>query len=336
MLSSSTDANGSFHVSGKVVAVCFVGFCFARRQKTRKTGLCRRSHRKPAAYLTAARELGCLSAARHFQKRLEGRQRHSGGLLDAPPCFSQEVPMTPVEVLEDDPSPSPSPGGHYHGHGLGKRKLPWALLVLALAAIVTFSMSVISLHRVKTLKSELSDLRSEIYRRTTEDSGKAGQRWEAQEGHGEQPKSTHGPEPRPDTDSPKSQQGLQPCLQMIADSRRGTTQRGTALQEVENTILITEGGFYFVYSQVFYTDKTYAMGHVVLQRKHNVVGDDAEEVSLFRCIQSMNREFPHNTCYTGGIVRLEAGDRVELLIPRLLANVSLDGDATFFGAVRLA
>ncbi|KAI1885345.1 hypothetical protein AGOR_G00219180 [Albula goreensis] len=263
--------------------------------------------------------------------------------------------MTPVEVSEDDPSPSPSPGGHYHGHGLRKRRLPWALLVLALAAILTFSMSVISLHRVKTLKSELSDLRSEIYRRTTEDSGKAGQRWEAREGHGsclsqEQPKSTSGPEPRPDSDSPKSQQELQPCLQMIADSRRGTTQRdgntllpwqaglrrGTALQEVENTILITEGGFYFVYSQVFYTDKTYAMGHVVLQRKHNVVGDDAEEVSLFRCIQSMNREFPHNTCYTGGIVRLEAGDRVELLIPRLLANVSLDGDATFFGAVRLA
>ena len=37
-----------------------------------------------------------------------------------------------------------------------------------------------------------------------------------------------------------------------------------------------------------------------------------------------------------GIVRLEVGDRVELLIPRSTAIISLDGDSTFLGAFRLA
>lgn len=42
------------------------------------------------------------------------------------------------------------------------------------------------------------------------------------------------------------------------------------------------------------------------------------------------------TSIPSGIVKLEAGDHLELLIPRSTANVSLDGDATFLGAVKLA
>ncbi|KAJ8246611.1 hypothetical protein GJAV_G00253450 [Gymnothorax javanicus] len=138
---------------------------------------------------------------------------------------------------------------------------------------------------------------------------------------------------------------------MIGDSSRNTILQGrntalpwqsglrwgTALQEEEDAILVREGGFYFIYSQVYYTGKIFAMGHI-LQRKYRVPGDDDEmqAVILFRCIQNMDKDRPHNTCYTGGVVRLEAGDRLELLIPRLSANVSLDGDATFFGAVKLA
>lgn len=52
--------------------------------------------------------------------------------------------------------------------------------------------------------------------------------------------------------------------------------------------------------QVYYRDSTFAMGHVVIRRKRNVVGDEAPDVTLFRCIQNMNPVYPYNTCYTGG------------------------------------
>lgn len=47
-------------------------------------------------------------------------------------------------------------------------------------------------------------------------------------------------------------------------------------------------------------DSTFAMGHVVIRRKRNVVGDEPQYVTLFRCIQNMNPVHPYNTCYTGG------------------------------------
>ncbi|KAG9327897.1 hypothetical protein JZ751_018394 [Albula glossodonta] len=77
------------------------------------------------------------------------------------------------------------------------------------------------------------------------------------------------------------------------------------------------------------------MGHIIIRRKKNIVGDELQDVTLFRCIQNMNMQFPYNTCYTAGIVKLEEGDRVELLIPRKSAHISLDGDSTFFGAIKL-
>ncbi|XP_026888313.2 tumor necrosis factor ligand superfamily member 13B isoform X2 [Electrophorus electricus] len=147
---------------------------------------------------------------------------------------------------------------------------------------------------------------------------------------------------------------FQPCLQMMADSRRKPYQkefaldvhvavpwqtglkRGTALEGDQDDILVREEGYYFIYSQVFYKDPKYAMGHIVLRTKQNVVGDESQHVVLFRCVQSMNAKVPYNTCFTGGIVKLESGDRVELLIPRSTANISLDGDSTFLGAVKLA
>uniref|UniRef100_A0A673X747 TNF superfamily member 13b n=2 Tax=Salmo trutta TaxID=8032 RepID=A0A673X747_SALTR len=145
----------------------------------------------------------------------------------------------------------------------------------------------------------------------------------------------------------------QPCLQMLADSNRETFQkefalephtgiplqeglrRGSALEADSDSILVREEGYYFVYSQVYYMDRIFAMGHVVNRKKRNVVGDEAQHVTLFRCIQDMNPVYPYNTCYTGGIVKLEVGDSVELLIPRSTANISLDGDSTFLGAFRL-
>lgn len=40
--------------------------------------------------------------------------------------------------------------------------------------------------------------------------------------------------------------------------------------------------------------------------------------------------------WCAGIVKLDSGDRLELLIPRTHANISLDGDSTFLGAIKLA
>ncbi|CDQ92381.1 unnamed protein product [Oncorhynchus mykiss] len=150
----------------------------------------------------------------------------------------------------------------------------------------------------------------------------------------------------------------QPCLQMLADSNRETFQkefalephtgipwqevlrRGSALEAESDSILVREEGYYFVYSQVStgrLHERTwmFAMGHVVTRKKRNVVGDEAQHVTLFRCIQDMNPVYLYNTCYTGGIVKLEVGDMVELLIPRSTANISLDGDSSFLGAFRL-
>ncbi|XP_017560176.1 tumor necrosis factor ligand superfamily member 13B isoform X1 [Pygocentrus nattereri] len=172
-----------------------------------------------------------------------------------------------------------------------------------------------------------------------------------------------GRQPEPPSLKKRSLESFQPCLQMIADRKREVFQkefalethtgvpwqtglkRGEALEEDHDTIVVKEEGFFFIYSQVehcdppvtevYYKDSTFAMGHIVIRMKKNVVGDESQHVVLFRCIQSMNLKFPYNTCYTGGIVKLEVGDRVELLIPRSTANISLDGDSTYLGAIKL-
>ncbi|KAL8173234.1 UNVERIFIED_CONTAM: Tumor necrosis factor ligand superfamily member 13B [Gekko kuhli] len=142
---------------------------------------------------------------------------------------------------------------------------------------------------------------------------------------------------------------LQPCLQMMADSKSNVQQqdgssivpwllsfkRGTALQEQGNKILVREAGYFFVYGQVLYTDELFVMGHLIQRKKANVVGDDLSLVTLFRCIQNMPPAYPNNSCYTAGIARLEEGDELQLTIPRRGAKIALDGESTFFGAVRL-
>lgn len=146
----------------------------------------------------------------------------------------------------------------------------------------------------------------------------------------------------------------QPCLQLLANNSRRNyrkevseelftgipwqagLRRGEALQADGDRVLVREEGYYFVYSQVFYIDPFFTMGHVVIRWKRNVVGDEPSNVFLFRCIQSMDKGTPFNSCYTGGIAKLDAGDYLELLIPRPVANVSLEGDSTFMGAVKLA
>ncbi|XP_048835236.1 tumor necrosis factor ligand superfamily member 13B-like isoform X2 [Brienomyrus brachyistius] len=248
------------------------------------------------------------------------------------------------------------------------RRLSWAVLVLTLAAVTSSSLSVLSLYHILALKAEVIGLHAELSRRRGEQQSVsmqrlAGRPQEPQETHAGQKKTLdpvngklnsnhHHQTSQPDVHSIKkrsSEKVLQPCLQMMTNSNREPTlqeehtvlpwltglRRGTALEEKEDAILVKEEGFYFVYSQVFYMDTTFAMGHFIVRKKQNVVGDELKKVILFRCVQNMDPDFPYNTCYTGGIVKLEVGDRVELLIPRKSANVSLDGDSTFLGAIKL-
>ncbi|KAM3862399.1 tumor necrosis factor ligand superfamily member 13B [Diretmus argenteus] len=247
------------------------------------------------------------------------------------------------------------------GQRPGEGRLSWPVFLLTLAAVTTSSLSALSLYQLLALRAEVEGLKSDFCHR----------REEQQEArHGGQPleqMSSRGGSSEP-VDRPESHSAIpltrkrreterlvsQPCLQMLANSSRTTFEkefisephtgipwqvglrRGSALEAEGDRMLVREEGFYFVYSQVYYTDKTFAMGHVVIRRKRNVVGDEPQYVILFRCIQNMNPVYPYNTCYTGGIVKLEVGDHLELLIPRPTAAVSLDGDSTFLGAVKLA
>ncbi|XP_021026437.1 tumor necrosis factor ligand superfamily member 13B isoform X2 [Mus caroli] len=142
---------------------------------------------------------------------------------------------------------------------------------------------------------------------------------------------------------------IQDCLQLIADSdtptiRKGTYtfvpwllsfKRGNALEEKENKIVVRQTGYFFIYSQVLYTDPIFAMGHVIQRKKVHVFGDELSLVTLFRCIQNMPKTLPNNSCYSAGIARLEEGDEIQLAIPRENAQISRNGDDTFFGALKL-
>ncbi|XP_075842247.1 tumor necrosis factor ligand superfamily member 13B isoform X2 [Microtus pennsylvanicus] len=112
-------------------------------------------------------------------------------------------------------------------------------------------------------------------------------------------------------------------------------KRGSALEERENKIVVKQTGYFFIYSQVLYTDTIFAMGHLIQRKKVHVFGDELSLVTLFRCIQNMPRTLPNNSCYSAGIARLEEGDEIQLAIPRENAQISRDGDGTFFGALKL-
>uniref|UniRef100_A0A8C5LLT1 TNF superfamily member 13b n=1 Tax=Leptobrachium leishanense TaxID=445787 RepID=A0A8C5LLT1_9ANUR len=113
-------------------------------------------------------------------------------------------------------------------------------------------------------------------------------------------------------------------------------KQGTAFEKKKNTILIKEAGFFFIYGQVWYIDELFAMGHLIQRKKAIRVGDDPSLITLFRCIQNMPQHLPNNSCFTAGIAKLEEGDELKLVIPRSRAKLSLNGDGTFFGAIRLS
>ncbi|KAM4045457.1 LOW QUALITY PROTEIN: tumor necrosis factor ligand superfamily member 13B [Anomaloglossus baeobatrachus] len=139
------------------------------------------------------------------------------------------------------------------------------------------------------------------------------------------------------------------CLQLIPDITRNTEnqgdntlipwilsiKQGTAIEESQNKMLIKENGLFFIYGQVWYRDGVFTMGQKILRKKIHIVGDDPSLVTLFTCVQNMPEFNPNNSCFTGGIAKLDQGDELHLIIPRSSANISLIGHSTFFGAIKL-
>lgn len=230
------------------------------------------------------------------------------------------------------------------------------LTATLLLALLSSGFTVMSLYRLAALQADLMSLRTELqgYRASAtpaavpEASGAtAGTKLLALAAPGPH-NSSLGHRNRRAFQGPE-ETVIQDCLQLIADSdtptiRKGSYtfvpwllsfKRGNALEEKENKIVVKQTGYFFIYSQVLYTDTIFAMGHLIQRKKVHVFGDELSLVTLFRCIQNMPRTLPNNSCYSAGIARLEEGDEIQLAIPRENAQISRDGDGTFFGALKL-
>ncbi|KAM3927307.1 tumor necrosis factor ligand superfamily member 13-like [Leptodactylus fuscus] len=111
-------------------------------------------------------------------------------------------------------------------------------------------------------------------------------------------------------------------------------QEGKSLQAGGKSIQVKHSGIYSIYSQVFYTDNTYTMGHIIL-RKTDGPSEDSD--ILLSCVQSMPRDksLAFNTCYTSGVFRLNKGQIITLVIPRSNASLDVKQQATFLGIVKL-
>ncbi|XP_041587080.1 tumor necrosis factor ligand superfamily member 13B isoform X2 [Vulpes lagopus] len=225
------------------------------------------------------------------------------------------------------------------------------LAVTLLLALTACCLSVVSFHRAAALQAELGSLRAELREQHTE------------------PERLPGP-PQARARAPRAAMRETPAVTsalngILAPSAAGegnssqssrnkraiqgpeetgaytfvpwllSFKRGRALEEKENKILVKEAGYFFIYSQVLYTDNTFAMGHLIQRKKVHVFGDELSLVTLFRCIQNMPETLPNNSCYSAGIAKLEEGDELQLAIPREDAKISRDGDGTFFGALKL-
>ncbi|XP_005366361.1 tumor necrosis factor ligand superfamily member 13B isoform X1 [Microtus ochrogaster] len=229
------------------------------------------------------------------------------------------------------------------------------LTATLLLALLSSSLTVMSLYRFAALQADLMSLRAELQRYRAAAAPAAPRAPGAPAGAkllapaaARAHNSSFGHRNRRAFENPE-ETVTQDCLQLIADSatptiRKGSYtfvpwllsfKRGSALEERENKIVVKQTGYFFIYSQVLYTDTIFAMGHLIQRKKVHVFGDELSLVTLFRCIQNMPRTLPNNSCYSAGIARLEEGDEIQLAIPRENAQISRDGDGTFFGALKL-
>uniref|UniRef100_A0A8C3PI59 TNF superfamily member 13b n=1 Tax=Calidris pygmaea TaxID=425635 RepID=A0A8C3PI59_9CHAR len=259
-----------------------------------------------------------------------------------------------IQQKDTASSPSSPPGAASGTTGL------FSVTFLWLAMLLSSCLAAVSLYHVITLKTELEALRSELLYRVQArslldrpsvfpDENKAGTPvssfLQVSAAGARQENSLPGPGPaegfQKEIWNGSRNRGRRSIVHTEETDDSSIVpwllsfKRGTALEEQGNKIVIKETGYFFIYGQVLYTDTTFAMGHLIQRKKAHVFGDDLSLVTLFRCIQNMPQSYPNNSCYTAGIAKLEEGDELQLTIPRRRAKISLDGDGTFFGAVRL-
>uniref|UniRef100_F7G747 TNF superfamily member 13b n=1 Tax=Callithrix jacchus TaxID=9483 RepID=F7G747_CALJA len=251
-------------------------------------------------------------------------------------CLKKREEMKLKECISILPQKE-SPSVRYSKDG----KLLAATLLLAL---LFCCLTVVSFYQVATLQRDLASLRAELQGHHSEQlpAGAGAPKATLEEA----PAVTMGLKifeaPAPGEGNPSQSSRKKRAIQDPEETGSYTFipwllsfKRGSALEEKENKILVKETGYFFIYGQVLYTDKTYSMGHLIQRKKVHVFGDELSLVTLFRCIQNMPETQPSNSCYSAGIAKLEEGDELQLAIPRENAQILLDGDATFFGAFKL-
>ncbi|XP_078701560.1 uncharacterized protein LOC144927752 [Branchiostoma floridae x Branchiostoma belcheri] len=100
---------------------------------------------------------------------------------------------------------------------------------------------------------------------------------------------------------------------------------------------IKESGKYFVYGQVDF-DKEDPKAHT-LQAKYSI--NKNHSINKFQdpqlsCVSPMIGNPPRHTCYTAGVLDLEAGDRIVLYVHCELCWIFTGDDTTFWGAIKLS
>ncbi|XP_068129459.1 uncharacterized protein [Hyperolius riggenbachi] len=140
---------------------------------------------------------------------------------------------------------------------------------------------------------------------------------------------------------------------------------GKSLEVEGRSVRVKHSGIYSIYSQVFYRDSTFTMGHLVLRQSGSNAGDAEILLScvqsmpssdklayktcytsgsnagdagiLLSCVQSMpsSDKLAYNTCYTSGVFRLRKGYTITLEIPRGNATLDTSRQATFLGFIKL-
>ncbi|KAI8497651.1 hypothetical protein Bbelb_243030 [Branchiostoma belcheri] len=91
---------------------------------------------------------------------------------------------------------------------------------------------------------------------------------------------------------------------------------------------ITEPGKYFVYAQIDF-DKAEKNDQITYSI------NKFEDPQL-TCVSTMIGSPPRHTCYTAGVLDLEAGDRLVVYVQCKKCDIITDEDTTFWGAVKLS
>lgn len=252
-------------------------------------------------------------------------------------------------------------GSHLEKKSISKR-LVLSQSSLSMIVLMALSCSVFLLHQVSTLREELQKLNKEIHMYLNHEPAT------------EQNPTVHAREPKLVPSSSSSSEKIQQYqtlnslirtrreakgstkhqsfmqLEAVKDAeliQKGditiipwavTVERGESLATADNKMIVQEDGYYMVYGQVLFLNPGIQdiMGYLIQRRRSNVVGTEQRYTNLLLCVQEMPKERSTNSCYTAGVVKLDQGDELELVIPdRPNAKISMDADSTFFGVIQL-